>query len=219
MDIELCEDTLSAFAHKSAKIKIKTRTVETVQVISIDSHEPTTKEEPIKVESDIKYGCIMVPIKDPVLAKEIKSFTDLMINSADLAEDGIEDEPHVTLFYGLHTNISLSEVKNFVVNHIHKFSFKLGEVDKFRNDVDVLKININDENLTHANALIQKYFKTRSTVKFPVYKAHLTLAYLKTGANDNLVGNKTFKDRIVNVEEILYSTPQATNKTIIKLSK
>jgi hypothetical protein len=124
------------------------------------------------------YGCVMLNV--PYHASGIHEY----IYSSDVYNNdgtGLETTPHITLLYGLHKGVSLVDVLNVLKN----FQFgvlKIGNVSKFDNEhFDVLKFGVDGESLHECNKVLKKL---PHTSKFPDYKPHLTVGYLKKGTAD-----------------------------------
>lgn len=140
--------------------------------------------------NDIKYGCLMLylGLNNLDWIKTLNSF----INRNDLGHDGfLELEPHITILYGFHDDTT---IVNKVKNHLSdidlvelKNDIKLKELSLFENEQDILKISIESEKLTDLNSLFKDNFEYIKGL--PVYKPHITLAYLKKG-----FGKKNTKD-------------------------
>lgn len=125
------------------------------------------------------YGCVMLYLDFP----EVNKIHD-MINPNDIYEDpaddsfGLETEPHVTILFGLHSEVSTEDIEN----SLKKFTFgscRLTNASTFDGPpYDVLKYDIDGDGLYEANIELQKFPYTSD---FPEYHPHLTIAYLKTG--------------------------------------
>ena len=130
-------------------------------------------------------------------------------------EGARETHPHVTVKYGIHTNDvkpieELLSLESAVV-------VKLDIIDKFDcDDYDVIIIKIISEQLEKLNRLISKNFDCTDT--FPVYKPHATIAYVKKGSCDNLVGREDFKDLEFELDKIQFS-PAIGDRFNIRLKK
>lgn len=165
------------------------------------------------------YGCAMLYVDFP----ERSSFQDL-IAKEDLADNGIEMEPHITLLYGFHHNDTII----FDIGHIlSKYTFRTvitTGVGLFENEhSDVLKLEVDDRVLTQINKELQLYPNSST---YSSYAAHLTLAYLKPGTGHKYL--KLFKELglgrcYLKPSHIVYSYPEeGTNKKIdmpIKIQK
>ena len=148
------------------------------------------------------YGCAMVFLDAP-------GFSALQerIDPADLHQNGLESEPHVTLLYGLHSNeINDEEVMKVCETDYPPIS--LHNVSLFENDdFDVLKFDATSGVLTEVN---RKLTKLPHTTNFPDYHAHATIAYLKPGTGRKYVsefGGETIESTPA---KIVYSKPDGS---------
>lgn len=127
------------------------------------------------------------------------------IEDEDLHEYGLEDDPHVTLLYGLHDN----EIKYYdVIDLILESDMEeitLNNISLFENeDFDVVKFDIEDcEYLYDINKKICEEFPY--TTDYPDYHPHSTIAYVKKGMGSKYVD--LFKGEEVKVKPnmIVYS--------------
>ena len=93
---------------------------------------------------------------------------------------------------------------------------RLGKVSKFEaGKYDVLKIEVSSDVLEKMNTALKKL---PYTSKYPKYVPHCTIAYVKSGSCDKLVGNKDFDGMRVHVENIIFSAASG-KKTTFKLNK
>ncbi len=137
-----------------------------------------------------KFSSTQIDI--PELTKLTK-WTKEMIPKVDLASDGYEDEPHVTVKYGLHTQ-DAEEVKK-LVQGFGPIKLKLGNTSIFYaneamaqrggEQYDVVKIDVDSPDLVRLNKLVGKLEHTDT---HPNYQPHLTLAYVREGFGENYDG-------------------------------
>ena len=169
------------------------------------------------MEKDSKlyeYGCLMVYLKIPY-------WNDLLskINSDDLFKDdtdryGLETEPHCTILYGIHSDVSDEDIlSNFSNLKKSQFDIEINGVDCFYNkDYDVLKLNVKSNMLNQLNDSAKSLPYTNT---YPDYKPHITIAYLKKGKG-NLYVSTTFKSNLDNfIDKIVYSKPNGEKIDII----
>lgn len=110
------------------------------------------------------------------------------IPDAALAEDGRENDPHVTVKWGLHDQ-DHSKVARLVKGS-GSVAAKLGKASVFRAskanpDYDVVKIDVESPDLHKLNKRISMLPHTDT---HPGYKPHITLAYVKPGLGDKFAG-------------------------------
>jgi 2'-5' RNA ligase len=126
-----------------------------------------------------EYGCAMLYFDFPKINEIHALITeeDLYVEDEDRTY-GLEDEPHVTLLYGLHNDVSVDRVKELV----GKFQFNsitLHNASLFENEYDVLKFDVKGGEVLHdCNKALCELPHTTS---FPDYHPHSTIAYIKKG--------------------------------------
>jgi len=126
------------------------------------------------------YGCVMGFFPT---GKYWDSITNI-VKKEDLYLDkdddsyGLEDEPHITLLYGLHSDIPDSDVED-IVKEFKAPTLILNEISVFENEnFDVLKFDVHHDALIDMN---KKLTTLPYTTDYPNYKAHTTIAYVKPG--------------------------------------
>jgi 2'-5' RNA ligase len=159
------------------------------------------KEEKQKFD----FGCAMLYFNFP----EINKIQDA-INPKDVYTEegdrsfGFEDEPHTTLLFGLHEEVSNEDV----INVLDKFEFgtcKLFNASIFDNpQYDVFKFDVKGPNLHEANAELTKY---PHTTNFPDYHPHTTIAYLKPGTGKRYVEMLKGQEFELTPTHAVYSKP------------
>lgn len=92
---------------------------------------------------------------------------------------GREGEIHVTVLYGLHET-SPDRLRD-ILNTQDLFHVRLGKVTSFTNPdkFDVVKVDVESPELHQLNTLLRTKF--HYTSNFPVYRPHVTIAYVKKG--------------------------------------
>lgn len=157
----------------------------------------------IKESTSYDYGCVMVEV--PVTNwNEITS----IINKDDLYEVegenyGIQDNPHLTLLYGLKPNITKEQVEQVLEKSVdgEKIEIQIENIGLFENDnFDVVKFNVKK------TEQLQKLFDSLSELPnentFPDYNPHMTIAYVKKGLGKKYT--KTYSHK-VSSNDICYS--------------
>jgi 2'-5' RNA ligase len=127
---------------------------------------------------------------------------------------GREDDPHITLIYGIHTD-NLKEVSNLFSNE-KEFECKLGKIDLFtKNDkFDVLIATVECENLHRLNSKMRKNLE--ATENYPIYVPHVTICYLQKGKGKQYIGDDSFVNEKFTIDNIFFSS-KTGNKTPINL--
>lgn len=155
-------------------------------------------------ENQVEYGALMLFLN----ISNWKKLT-LTINEDDVYEKnnefGVETEPHVTILYGFHSEVTADEAfdlfkENFDLKPI-KISVK--GISIFENEeFDVVKIDVDEGILNEMNAVMRKL---PNTTTFPKYNAHITISYVKKGTGKKYI--KEFKkDLILTGNKLVFST-------------
>jgi 2'-5' RNA ligase len=152
------------------------------------------------------------------LADEIYTWGEKNIPDADLFTDpskpsfGREYEMHVTVLHGLHEGTP-HEVRK-LVEGIPEFEIELGNVSIFTtNDFyDVIKLDVRSEGLRNLNRKLSRLPHTRF---FPIYKPHVTIAYVVKGKGNDVVGQTAFVKRCWKAASIVFSSKRGTKTNIL----
>lgn len=167
-----------------------------------------------KHSDKFEYGCVMVFLD---VNKEDWNNLESMIDKDDLylGEDGdrgygFETEPHVTVLYGLHSDIPLEDIEK-VINGLKKPELKMQKVSSFNNPkFGVLKFDVESEDLHSEN---KKFTKFPHTTSYPDYHPHATIAYIKPDKIDKYVDKfKDIEPVEVVVTKVVYSMADGTKK-------
>lgn len=150
-----------------------------------------------------RYGCVMVYLDIPNWDSIVSH-----INSEDLYKPeekrfGLETDPHVTILYGLHSDVSDEDVFNVFKNiKASDISLDVDGIDCFENkDFDVIKMNVKSDTL---NLLNKELSKLPHTTDYPDYKPHITIAYLLPGMGEKYI-ESDYKYTFNQVKKIIYS--------------
>jgi len=139
--------------------------------------------DPSKNPEDKKYGCVMMDTK-------IDNWEDYHLAGID-EEDvyikpfdksyGLEEQPHITVVYGIHEDeIDPETVASVIKANMKPLTVTIDEIDIFEGkEYDVVKYNV------PVNDQLKKYrelfLKFPNTQTFPEYHPHMTIAYVKPG--------------------------------------
>jgi 2'-5' RNA ligase len=163
-----------------------------------------------KKNGNYSFGCVMaqLQIKDNDWESIQSHIKDSELHNGDNV--GREDDPHITILYGLHDSVADSEVEE-VVSNFKPFEVELNKVDIFEQDeCDVVKFNIKNKNLTEYNEEMKKLTHTSD---FPDYKPHVTIAYVKKGMGKEIMDRyKDIKTLSIKCGEMRYSKSDDSNK-------
>ena len=126
---------------------------------------------------------------------------------------GREDNPHVTVRYGLDID---DPVKLKKLSELPPIKVKMGEVSIFEADkYDVVKVDVESEGLRAANKKVGELVDVPGET-FKDYKPHATIAYVKKGEGKKYVGNKAFSGQTFEIDKI-YLRDRKGNEHAIKL--
>jgi len=175
-----------------------------------------TDRDLLKKESErtekVEYGALMLYLDIPNWNKITSVIKDDDIYEVD-NEFGIETEAHVTIFYGFHKEVKPDEVFKLYQEHynLKPIEFKINGISIFENDdFDVVKIDVESKILTKINKLMREF---PSTITFPTYHAHITLAYVKKGSGKKYV-KKFNEERVIIGNKLVFSSKKEKKKTL-----
>lgn len=152
----------------------------------------------IELNKEYDFSCAMANIDfDISISEEIIDKKDLYFGeeNEDKRTYGLEDNPHVTILYGLHNDIKESDVTD-ILKLFKDIKIKLINASLFENEkFDVLKFDVESEELFTMNKIFTEMFEY--TTDYPDYHPHVTIAYLKKGTAKKYVDKF---DELINVE-------------------
>jgi len=163
------------------------------------------------------YGCVMAKLPHYVADKIIefgRSIPNEDIFDDEDGEKGRENEPHITVKYGIHTDY-VGDI-HMALNDQEKAYATLGKASLFENDeFDVLKLDLTSKCLTRLNKALGDRLET--TDSFPDYHPHVTIAYLKKSPDNKKYIGADFLDGVdVAFDEVEFSSPIG-NKNMVPL--
>lgn len=128
---------------------------------------------------------------------------------------GREYEPHVTILHGLHLHTPDEIVK--IIDGSPTFDVRLGRISIFTGSdlYDVVKIDVYSEGLRNLHNKLSRLPHTRF---YPVYKPHVTIAYVKKDMGDRHIGNKTFDGKVWQPETLVFSSKRG-KKTLTSFNQ
>lgn len=119
---------------------------------------------------------------------------------------GREENPHITVLYGLDTK-DCKEVKK-AVGKMEPITVTLGDISFFSNkdkEYDVLKVDVKSNELKQLNDRLNNRLSS-SGATFKDYKPHITIAYMEKGTGRFLDGNPYFNGKKITFTELTFSS-------------
>jgi 2'-5' RNA ligase len=186
--------------------------------LQFQSLEDWLKES--KIQNEPTYGCVMLYADMPNWEEDhlegieekdiyIKPYND---------SNGLEEEPHVTLVYGIHEDeIDPQVVYDVMEQNLHPVKVKIEEIGFFETpDCDVVKydVPITSELKKYRNL----FMKFPNTQEYPNYKPHMTIAYVKKGTGKNYA-KKLEEPLIVMLNKGVYSWHEKKDGKVEELKK
>jgi 2'-5' RNA ligase len=154
------------------------------------------------------YGCVMLYYDLPNWVELTNMINTEDIYDNDIGEFGIEENPHVTLLYGLHSeDIDDGDIMDHVLS-FNQPEISMGGISLFNNDdFDVVKFDVSGDGLFEMNkSLVNKYPHTND---YPDYHPHSTIAYVKEGTGEKYVKNLT-KPYTIKPNKVVYTKPDGS---------
>ncbi|MDD3986105.1 MAG: 2'-5' RNA ligase family protein [Methanobacterium sp.] len=157
-------------------------------------------------ESTYDLGCVMLDFNFP----RLKTIQDNIEEEDIYTEEGdktygLEDEPHITLLYGLHEGVTIEQVKE-ALKDIEFSNVRLSNISCFETPkYDVLKFDVEGEALNKAHEALKTL---PFTSDFPEYHPHLTVCYLKKGKGKIYTQGFKGLNFILKPTKAVYSTPE-----------
>lgn len=151
-----------------------------------------------------KLGCVMVPLTGQA-AIELLGRANL-VRDCDLADDGREESPHVTVRFGFKPEVTTGQIEA-ALRGKGPFELTLGKVSCFYGedsgkDYDVLKVDVTSPQLKALHSILGG-LPNEATHKD--YKPHATIAYVKAGLGREYMRLLAPLDLKVVVDELEYS--------------
>ncbi len=136
------------------------------------------------------------------------------IADEDLAADGREDEPHITVLFGTHTS-NPQEVEALLADQ-PPVRISIGRSSIFACEkYDVVKLDVAGDDLHRLNRRLAEALPHTST--HPTYVPHVTLAYVKPGSGSKYVGLDTMDGTELIAHQVVFSD-QHRVKTPVRLA-
>lgn len=152
-----------------------------------------------------KFGYVKLQLD----ASSLKEFQD-QISKDDLDTKGFETDPHVTLLYGLHPEVTDQQVKE-KLDKVSFGSVSGKNVSLFTGGQEVLKLDAEGSGLIEANKALRELPHTSD---FPDFHPHITIAFLKKGLGQKYVDMFKGKSLDLKAGKIIYKNAGKQEFTI-----
>ena len=170
------------------------------------------------------YGCVMLFFD--VSKGKWDKIQDIIDDEDVYTEEGDqsfgrEDEPHVTILYGIHSDVPDSDVEE-LIEGINSTKLTLKTISIFENDkYDVVKFDIIGVSKGRLTDMNSKFVELPHTNDYPDYHPHSTIAYVKKGKGEKYTQVLSDKESVVvECNEVVYSKTDGTkNKYELKKVK
>jgi len=151
------------------------------------------KKEVIRENKEIKkkrYGVVMLYFDDKSIFEEVQELIDdedIYENKDGYPKEGREKNPHVTVLFGLHSDVSDETIEDIIKTWDQpEISFK--NIGIFEDDsnkgYDVVKFDIENKDLNEMN---RQLTELPYTSDYPDYHPHITIAFTTAGKGEKYV--------------------------------
>ena len=160
-------------------------------------------EQKMKSGDMYDYGCVMVYLDIPNWEEIVSGINHQDLYLPEDPTHGRESDPHTTILYGLHPEVTDEDVRNVIKSqNLSHIILDINGIDTFQNkDYDVVKMDVKSDVL---NLLNKEISKLPHTTDYPDYKPHVTMAYVKPG-HGKKYHRPDFNHRFNNIKKIVYS--------------
>lgn len=159
-----------------------------------------------------EYSCVMLFFDFPEM-NEIHASIDEgdVYTDPDDPSYGLEKDPHITLLFGLHDNVTTEMVRK-VIDNIQFEDCIIFNPSLFKNEeFDVLKFDVSGGNLHECNKKLSEY---PHTTDFPDYHPHLTIGYIKEGKGKEYTEKLKDMKYKLTPKHVVYSKPNGKKDII-----
>jgi len=164
--------------------------------------EATTEKPKTKASDQTKHEFSSTQFDLPKDLADATRAASMKIPDADLAEDGRETNPHITLKYGLHTGDP--EAVRAAIGDAGPVEVKLGKTSVFKGEkADVVKAEVEGPALHALNQRIADALPHTDT--HPKYQPHVTLAYVKPGLGEKYAGMRDLEGKTIRLDRVTFS--------------
>ncbi len=136
-----------------------------------------------KTNPNLNYGCLMLDVHFNDWDKCLKIVNDDIVYDDEKHKFGKEQTPHITIMFGFDNETTdKNKLKDLILNYTKNkpIAFNIIGLNYFETEkFDVLKFDIESEQLNDLNGLCKNNFKYSSDHEN--YHAHITISYIKKG--------------------------------------
>lgn len=158
---------------------------------------------------DYKFSSTQVQLPDYV-AESLLALA-ARIPDEDLAEEGREDDAHVTVCYGLHTN-DVEQVRSALSKAKGPIELTFGKTAIFdAEEYDVLYVEVHSPDLHALNQALRSLPVTNS---YSEYTPHATVAYLKKGLGDKYTYDYSLYGLKATVDSVRFSPAEGDDRDV-----
>ncbi len=163
-----------------------------------------------------KYAYVGLDINGDVKEKILS--LGKLIDDKDLGEDGREDNPHVTIKYGLHSDDP--ETVRATLESINQVNYNIGAPSLFSGsesgkDYDVIKLDVESDDIRALNTKLSGLPHTDTHKQF---NPHVTIGYVKKGLGEKYLKLMTPLNIKGQTDELTFSDSKR-NTTSFKLAQ
>lgn len=166
-----------------------------------------------------KNSCLMFCLENSIAEKIIEYTLENISEETLTFEYGMELEPHITVFYGIHSD-NYNDIKKYLNLLNKKIEVEFGLVTKFSTmEHDIIKIDVidKDKNLENVWKLIKKNIPNSN--KFDSYEPHITLSYVQKDTCNDLINDDYFKGMKIVLNLLKFSTPDENKNKFFRIKK
>ena len=174
--------------------------------MNLTEKKPVNRFHNLLTEGEL--GCLMLDLPPSDAFKVIK-FNEENIPEASLAPDGREREVHITVAYGFLNTVPADEVRALITEPIQ---ISLGKISRFRNQTDVIKVEVISPGLERLHYALRDHFGPRLEISYKDFTPHLTLAYVVSGECMEVDGSDYFSGQRYVGKDFTYSSPSRSKK-------
>lgn len=156
-----------------------------------------------------RYACVLAEL-GPADADTVRAWARERFAAADLAADGLEDRPHLTVRYGLEGDDP--EAVAALLEGAPPLTVRIGELSLFRTaEFEVVKYAIDSPDL---HALHERLGELPHTDTHSEYQPHLTLAYVQPGCGERYVGAGPLTGLTLTFDALVFSDRERQRTTL-----